>query len=112
MLPPITLLDRLQQLGLLLFVALLIFVVGVAILKAIGQSSPTKLRHGKYVLGWMLAGWLAGSAFGVCLIDNQEYHPTEADLGMAAFGLLLGWATGMIHGGIAILLTSRTISLN
>jgi len=74
--------------------------VGLALLRAIGKSSPARRRHGRFVLGWMLAGWLVGGAIGVWTLDNVRYLPNEADTGTAGFGLLLGWAVGMIHGGI------------
>jgi hypothetical protein len=76
--------------------------IGLVLLRAIGKSSPARRRHGKFVLGWMLGGWLVGAAIGVCIIDNQSYYRNEADTGMAGFGLLIGWAVGMIHGGIAL----------
>jgi prolipoprotein diacylglyceryltransferase len=100
--PPITLLDRLHQAGVLLLFAGLILWIGLALLRSIGKSSPTRHRHGKFVLTWMLGGWLIGAAVGVCIIDNDHYYPNEADAGMAGFGLLLGWVVGMIHGGVAL----------
>ena len=100
--PPITFLDRAQQAGVLLLFAGLVLWVGLVLLRAIGKSSPARRRHGKFVLGWMLGGWLVGTAVGVCLLDNDRYYPGEADAGMAGFGLLIGWVAGMIHGGIVL----------
>jgi hypothetical protein len=103
--PPITLLVRLQQACGLLLVAGLIFLIGLVLLRAIGKSSPSRLRHGKFVLSWMLGGWLVGSAVGVSILDNQSYFPNEADAGIAGFGLLVGWGLGMLHGGNALALS-------
>ena len=100
--PPLTLMDRFQQAGVLLLFAGLVLWIGLALLRSIGKSSPTRKRHGKFVLGWMLGGWVVGGAYGVCLIDNDRYYPGEADAGMAGFGLLIGWVVGMIHGGIVL----------
>lgn len=100
--PPITILDRLQQASVLLLFAGLVLWVGLVLLRAIGKSSAARRRHGKFVLGWMLAGWLAGAAVGVCIIDNARYYPGEADAGLAWFGLLIGWVVGMVHGGIVL----------
>ena len=100
--PPITIADRLQEAGSLLLLAGLVLGVGLALLGAIGRSSPVRRRHGRFVLGWMLAGWLSGGAIGVCMIDNVVYYRGEADAGLAGFGLLLGWVIGMIHGGVAL----------
>ena len=76
--------------------------IGLALLRAIGRSSAARRRHGWFVLGWMLAGFLIGGAYGVCLIDNNVYYPGEADFGMAWFGMLLGWVVGIIHGGVVL----------
>ena len=100
--PPITLLDRFQQAGILLLCAGLVLWIGLVLLRAISKSSPARRRHGRFVLGWMLAGWLVGAAIGVCIIDNDRYFPYEADVGMAGFGLLIGWVVGMIHGCIVL----------
>ena len=102
MLPPITLADRLVQAGVILTVAGLVLGVGVVVFRVIGKSSPTRRRHGRFVLGWMVAGWVVGGAVGVYLLDNVRYYPNEADTGIAGFGLLLGWAVGMVHGGIVL----------
>lgn len=103
--PPLTLIDRLQQAGILLLMAGVILWIGLALLRPIGRSSPARRRHGKYVLGWMLAGWLGGAGYGVCIIDNQSFYANMADVSMAAFGMLLGWVVGMIHGGIVLALS-------
>lgn len=101
--PPVTLGDRVQvAIGLLAFAGFVLW-VGLVLLRSIGRSSPTRRRHGQFVLGWMLAGWLVGSAFGVCLVDNHHYWIGEADIGMAWFGLLIGWIIGMFHGGVVLL---------
>lgn len=99
---PITLLDRLQQAGILLLFAGLVLWVGLLLLRAIGRSSPARYRHGKFVLAWMVGGWLVGAAIGVWIIDNDHYYPNEADAGMAGFGLLVGWVVGTIHGVIVL----------
>jgi hypothetical protein len=107
--PPLTLLDRFQQAGLLVVIGALMFGVGLVLLRGIGQSSPGRRRHGKFVFGWMLGGWLVGTALGVCMIDNQSYHRNEADVGMAGFGLLMGWLVGMIHGGVVLIMSPNKI---
>ncbi len=101
-LPPITLADRFQQAAVLLTFAGMILGVGVLVLRAVGKSSPARRRHGLFVLGWMVAGWIVGGAVGVYLLDNVRYYPNEADTGIAGFGLLLGWAVGMAHGGVVL----------
>ena len=100
--PPITLADRFQQAAILLSLAGLVFGVGLVLLRAIGRSAPARRRHGRFVLGWMLAGWIVGGAYGVSIIDNHMHYPGEADAGMAGFGLLLGWVVGMAHGAVAL----------
>jgi hypothetical protein len=80
----------------------LILWIGFSLLRAIGKSSPARRRRGKFVLAWLVGGWLVGSAIGVCVIDNQNYYRNEADTGIAGFGLLIGWVVGMIHGGIML----------
>ena len=88
-------------------VAALILGVGLPVLRAIGKSSPARRRHGQFVLGWMLAGWLIGGAYGVYLVDNSTHVIGEADTGIAAFGMLLGWAFGMVHGVIMVCVWPR-----
>lgn len=92
----VAILDRLQPATAILFFAGLILWIGLVLLRAIGKSSPARLRHGRFVLGWMLAGWLLGGAYGLYIVTNDRY------LAAAAFGLLVGWAVGMIHGGIVL----------
>lgn len=100
---PITSSDRFQQaLVILAMGGLLILPIGLGLLWVIGRSSPHRRRHGWFVLGWMLAGWMAGGGYGVCLIDNVGYLRGEADVGMAGFGLLVGWAIGMLKGWITL----------
>ena len=76
--------------------------IGLQLLRAIGRSSPARRRHGRFVLGWMLAGWLIGGAVGVWMIAYCGGYPGEADAGMAGFGLLIGWVVGMVHGGVVL----------
>ena len=100
--PPITLLDRFQQAGAILIGAAIVFWVGWELLHVIGKSSPSHRRRGKFVLGWMFGGWLVGGMYGVCIIDNLRFYPNEADTGLAALGMLIGWPVGMIHGSIML----------
>jgi hypothetical protein len=93
---------RVQQSGLILLVAGLVLWVGLLLLRAIGKRSPVRRQHGRFVLGWMLAGWLVGGAIGVSILDNVIYLPGEADAGLAGFGMLTGWIVGMIHGGLVL----------
>ena len=107
--PPITLTVRLVSAGYLLLLAGFVLWIGLRLLGAIGKSSPSRRRHGKFVLGWMLAGWLVGGAIGVYILDGNHY-PGEADVGMAGFGLLAGWVIGMVHGGVVLAMWPRTDS--
>jgi len=88
-----------QALGILGF-GICVLCVGIAVLLAVGRSSPERRRHGKYVLGWMVAGWISAGLLGVYFLDGIRYYPFEADFGAAGFGLLVGWAVGMIHGSV------------
>jgi len=97
----VTIAQRVQSAATILLLAALILGVGLLLLRAIGKSSLARRRHGQYVLGWMLAGWQIGGAYGVYLLDSSHYLG-EADVGTAAFGLLLGWAFGMVHGAIML----------
>lgn len=106
--PPITWADRLQSAGSLLLLAGLVLWIGLVLLRAIGRSSPARRQHGRFVLGWMLAGWLVGGAYGVYLIDNDRYYPGEADGGWAGLGLLLGWVVGMVHGVVVLAVWPRS----
>ncbi len=105
--PPITFPERLEAGAILLVVAALIFGVGWVLLNAIGKKSPARRRHGKFVLAWVLAGWLVGAAVGVSLLDGSRYVRGEADAGLAGFGLLVGWAVGTVHGGLVLALRPR-----
>ena len=58
--------------------------------------------HGRFVLGWMIAGWAVGGCVGVILLDNKRYFLGETDVGLAGTGLLAGWIVGMIHGGVVV----------
>jgi len=98
----VAMLDRLQPAIAILIFAGLILWIGLVLLRAIGKSSAAHLRHGRFVLGWMLAGWLAGGAYGLYIRTEDRYLA-----GVAAFGLLLGWAIGMIHGGIVLAIWPR-----
>lgn len=99
---PITLMVRLQLAGRILLIAIAVLCLGVAILHVIGHSSPKRFHHGKFVLGWMVAGVLIGGFCAIPFLDGVKYWPNEADLGGAFFGLLAGWILGTIHGGIAV----------
>ena len=90
---------------LLFWLAIIIF-VGVLLLRWIGRNSPSRKRHGRYVLGWMVLGFLAGGCAGLWII-NEAVDYGLADFGLAGFGLLAGWVVGMVHGGVAVLLTKR-----
>ena len=100
--PPITLMDRLQSGMSILLLSGVVLGIGLMLLRAIGRSSPARRRHGRFVLGWMLAGWLIGGAVGVWMIAYRGGYPGEADAGMAGFGLLIGWVVGMVHGGVVL----------
>ena len=68
----------------------------------IGRKSPTRRRHGKYVLGWMFAGWLACAIYMIC---TSRYAPGTGyglELALSMFGMLIGWPIGMIHGWITL----------
>ena len=79
-----------------------ILCVGLALLYAIGRSSPQRRRHGKYVVAWMVFGWIVAGLVGVSYLDGIRYCPFEADFGAAGFGMLIGWTLGMIHGGFVL----------
>lgn len=82
----------------------LVLGIGLVLLDAIGKSSPRRRRHGKYVLAWMFFGWIAAGLVGVWCLDGIRYYPNEADYGAAGFGMLAGWAIGMLHGSVMELL--------
>jgi hypothetical protein len=75
---------------------------GLLLLYSIGRTSPQRRRHGKYVLAWMVIGWISAGLVGVWYLDGVRYYPFEADFGAAGFGLLAGWLVGMIHGGLVL----------
>jgi hypothetical protein len=100
--PTVTLAERAQSLLGCISAAGLILLIGLGLLKVIGKSSITRRRHGKFVLSWVIAGWLLGGMIGVSIADNAGYCLGEVDVGMAGFGLLIGWAVGMVHGAIVI----------
>src|SRR5207244_10372711 len=77
-----------------------ILLAGRGLLQAIGRSSPARRRHGRFVLGWMLAGWLVGAAVRLCLSEDGVYRPDKADASLAILGLLVGWVVGMAHVGL------------
>jgi hypothetical protein len=58
MLTPMTFVERLQFAGGQLLGAVIMFWIGWELLYVIGRKSPTRRRHGKYVLGWMFASFL------------------------------------------------------
>lgn len=93
----VEILDRLQPASAFLFFTGLILWIGLGLLRAIGKSSPARLRHGRFVLGWMLAGWVLGGAYGLYIRIEDRYF-----VAAPAFGLLCGWVVGMIHGGIVL----------
>jgi hypothetical protein len=102
MLGLVAMLDRLEPAMAILFFAGLILWIGLVLLRAIGKSSAARLRHGRFVLGWMLAGWLAGGAYGLYIRIEDRYLAAGP-----AFGLLFGWAIGMIQGGIVLVIWPR-----
>ena len=53
---------------------------------------------------------LIGAAAGLWhTLDLESYEPMEAEIGMAGFGLLLGWAIGMVHGAVALAFSSTKV---
>jgi hypothetical protein len=93
--------------GLVFWLAIII-VVGVLLLRWIGRNSPSRKQHGRYVLGWMVLGWVAGGCAGLWIIESVADY-SLVDFGYAGFGLLAGWVVGMVHGGVALLLTKRRV---
>jgi len=75
---------------------------GRLLLRAIGKSSPVRRRHGQFVLAWMLGGWIVGVGFTSWEIFYTNDRVGKDEVVLPAFGLLVGWAIGMIHGAIAI----------
>jgi nitric oxide reductase large subunit len=99
---PITFAVRLYLAGRIVGLAVMCLLVGLALLYLIGRSSPTRRRHGTYVVVWMIGGWLAAGLASLPFLDGERYWPGEADLGAAGFGMLAGWVVGMIHGALVI----------
>ena len=99
---PITSAVRLYLAGRIVGAAVVFLLVGLALLYLIGRSSPTRRRHGTYVVVWMIGGWLAAGLASLPFLDGVRYWPGEADLGAAGFGMLAGWVVGMIHGALVI----------
>jgi len=99
---PITDALRFQQACGIVELGVVILCIGLALLYAIGRSSPQRRRHGKYVVAWMVIGWIAAGLVGVSYLDGVRYYPNEADIGAAGFGMLAGWLVGMIHGGLVL----------
>lgn len=99
---PITSTVRLYLAGRIVGAGVVFLLVGLVLLYLIGRSSPTRRRHGVYVVVWMIAGWLAAGLASVPYLDGVRYWPGEADLGAAGFGMLAGWVIGMIHGGLVL----------
>jgi hypothetical protein len=84
----------------------IVITVGVVLLRLIGKNSPPRRRQGRYVLGWMVFGWLVGACAGIW--TTTDLHDYElATFGSAGFGVLIGWVIGMVHGGLAVFLTTR-----
>ena len=103
MLTPMTFMERLQFAGGQLLGAGIMFLIGWELLYVIGRKSPARRRHGKYVLGWMFAGWLVGGAYMVC---NTQYATgvNKAEFLASILGMLCCWPIGMIHGWVALML--------
>ena len=99
---PITFAVRLYLAGRIVGAAVVFLLVGLALLYLIGRSSPTRRRHGTYVVVWMIAGWLAAGLASLPFLDGVRYWPGEADIGAAGFGMLAGWVVGMIHGSLVL----------
>jgi hypothetical protein len=104
MLTPMTFTERLQFAGGQLIGAGFMFWIGWELLYVIGRKSPARRKHGKYVLGWMFAGFLIGAGYMVSIVQYVSTSPNKADLGLAIIGMLIGWPIGMIHGWIALML--------
>ena len=105
--PSVTISERLVSAGSLLLILIIIVASGLGLLSRIGRSSPARLVHGRYVLRWAVAGWVVGSCAGVGLLNNQQYRPAEADIGLAGLGLLAGCLMGSVHGGVVVWRKSR-----
>ena len=99
---PITLAVRFGLAGRIIGFGVVWLLIGLALLYFIGRSSPSRRRHGVHVLAWMIAGWLIAGLAAVPFLDGVKYWPGEADLGVAGFGMLVGWAVGMIHGALIL----------
>jgi hypothetical protein len=59
------------------FGAVIVFKFGQVLHQRIGHSSPTRRRHGRFVLRWMLVGWLAGAALRLCLTKDGVYRKNQ-----------------------------------
>ena len=103
MLTPMTFMERLQFAGGQLLGAGIMFWIGWELLYVIGRKSPARRRHGKYVLGWMFAGFLAGASF---MVYNTQHAigVTKGEYLASILGMLCCWPIGMIHGWVALML--------
>ena len=99
---PITLEVRIGLAWRIVEIGVVWLLIGLVLLYFIGRSSPARRRHGMYVVAWMVAGWLIAGLAAVPYLDGVRYWPGEADLGAAGFGMLAGWAVGMIHGALVL----------
>ena len=105
---PITLEVRIDLAWRIVESGIMWLLIGLVLLYFIGRSSPSRRRHGAYVLAWMIAGWFLAGLAAVPYVDGVRYWPGEADLGAAGFGMLAGWVVGMIHGALVLWLWPTT----
>ena len=74
-----------------------IFVAGRDILRSMRRKGQyRRAYHGKFVLYWMLLGSFSGMAVAPLVCEPRYVG------GLFGFGLLGGWAIGMVHGAILI----------
>jgi hypothetical protein len=103
MLTPMTFLERLQFAGGQLLGSAVMFWIGWEVLRVIGRKSAERRRHGKYVLGWMFGGWLAGAIYMICTTSSAPGTGYSLEFAISMCGMLLGWPIGMFHGWLVLM---------
>jgi hypothetical protein len=85
----------------------IVFLVGRGMQKSMKRKGQhRRAYHGWYVWCWMLLGGFGGLAALPWLIGPAFWTGPPADssgyAGMFGFGLLGGWAAGMVHGAFML----------
>jgi hypothetical protein len=66
--------------------------------RAISKHDPVKRIQGEPIRYWVTACYLLGAGWGAVIANNVNYVMHEVVGGMGGFGILVGWAIGMVHG--------------